>query len=127
MTFLLALFMALGKRRDDVLLFEQTGKKMRKVIDGYNLKFIDAAMMVMASVVVVTYILYTTSSDVVTRLHNDNLYLTTVFVLIGILRYMQMVFVHKLGGSPTHIALTDRFIQVTLLLWLLSFAWILYQ
>jgi len=126
MTFLLALFMALGKRRDDVLLFEQTGQKMRQVIEGYSLKFIDAAMMMMASVVIVTYILYTTSAEVLARLHNNYLYITTLFVIVGVLRYMQIVFVQEKGGSPTQIALGDRFIQTTLLLWIVVFAWILY-
>ncbi len=55
MTFLLALFMALAKRRDDVLIYLDTGKKMRKVIDGYNLQFLDTAMAIMASVVIVSY------------------------------------------------------------------------
>jgi len=61
MTFLLALFMALAKRRDDVLIYLDTGKKMRKVIDGYNLQFLDTAMAIMASVVIVAYTIYTTS------------------------------------------------------------------
>ncbi len=57
MTFLLALFMALAKRMDDVLIYLNTGKKMRKVIDGYNLQFLDVAMAIMASVVIVAYTL----------------------------------------------------------------------
>lgn len=126
MTFLLALFLALAKRRDDVLLFLDTGKKMRKVIDGYNLQLIDGAMMVMASVVIVSYILYTTSVEVVQRLHNEYLYLTALFVIVGILRYLQISFVEQDSGSPTKIILRDRFIQITLVLWVSAFAWILY-
>jgi len=79
MTFLLALFMALAKRRDDVILLQKTGQKMRKVINGYNLQMIDAAMMIMASVVIMAYIMYTTSSQVILRIHNDYLYLTVYF------------------------------------------------
>ncbi|MCK5817917.1 MAG: hypothetical protein KAH18_01430, partial [Psychromonas sp.] len=59
MTFLLALFLALAKRRDDILLFNKTGQKMRKVIDGYNQQYLDTAMAIMASVVIVSYIMYT--------------------------------------------------------------------
>ena len=126
MTFLLALFMALAKRRDDVLLFLNTGKKMRKVIDGYNMQLIDGAMMIMASVVIVSYILYTTSAEVVQRLDSQYLYLTALFVILGIMRYLQISFVELDSGSPTKIILKDRFMQITILAWILSFAWIIY-
>jgi len=126
MTFLLALFLALAKRRDDILIFLDSGKKMRKALDGYNLKFIDGAMIIMASVVIVAYILYTVSQDVIQRLHSDYLYITALFVVIGIMRYMQIVFVEQDAGSPTKILLGDRFIQLTILVWMIFFAWILY-
>ena len=126
-TFLLALFLALAKRRDDVLIFLNTGERMRKVIDGYNLRFIDGAMMIMASVVIVAYILYTTSTDVIQRLHSEHLYLTALFVVLGILRYLQIVFVEQNSSSPTNILLKDKFIQITILAWILSFAWIIYS
>jgi len=126
MTFLLALFLALAKRRDDVLLFLSTGKKMRKVIDGYNLQLIDGAMMVMASIVIVSYILYTTSVEVVQRLHNEYLYLTALFVIVGIMRYLQISFVEQDSGSPAQIIFKDKFIQIVILSWIMAFVWILY-
>jgi len=126
MTFLLALFMALAKRRDDVLIYLETGKKMRKVINGYNLQFLDTAMAIMASVVIVAYTIYTTSPEVAVRVHSEYLYLTALFVILGIMRYLQIAFVLKDSGSPTKIALKDRFIQLTLIGWVLTFAWILY-
>ena len=126
MTFLLALFMALAKRRDDVLIYLETGKKMRKVIDGYNLQFLDAAMAIMASVVIVAYTIYTTSTEVVERFHSQYLYLTALFVILGIMRYLQIAFVHLDSGSPTRIILNDRFMQLTIAAWIISFSWILY-
>ena len=126
MTFLLALFMALAKRRDDVLIYMDTGKRMRKVIDGYNLQFLDTAMAIMASVVIVAYTIYTTSSEVIERVQSDHLYLTALFVIVGIMRYLQITFVEQNSGSPTRIALADRFIQLTLIGWAASFALILY-
>ena len=127
MTFLLALFMALAKRRSDVLLFVNTGTKARKVIDGYNLRFLDSAMAIMASVVIVSYILYTTSAEVLERIPNNYLYLTALFVILGILRYMQIALVDEDSGSPTEILWRDRFMQLNLLSWVLIFAWILYS
>ncbi len=126
MTFLLALFMALAKRRDDVLIYLDTGKKMRKVVDGYNLQFLDTAMAIMASVVIVAYTIYTTSAEVVARIHSEYLYLTALFVILGVMRYLQVALVLKDSGSPTKIVLKDRFMQLTLIGWVFTFTWILY-
>ena len=126
MTFLLALFLALAKRRDDILLLYETGKKMRKSIKGYNLKLIDGTMMIMASIVIVVYILYTTSQEIIEKFHSEHLYLTTLFVIFGIMRYLQISFVEKHSGSPTEILLRDKFTIINLILWMVSFAWFIY-
>lgn len=126
MTFLLALFLALAKRRDDVLIYLDTGKKMRKVIDGYSLQLVDTAMAIMASVVIVAYVIYSKSPNVVARVHSEYLYLTSLFVILGIMRYLQIAFIEKDTGSPTKIVLKDRFIQLTILGWVSVFVWILY-
>ncbi len=126
MTFLLALFLALAKRRDDVLIRLNGGPTVRRVIDGYNLKFIDGAMMIMASVVLVAYILYTVSPEIVTKFESEMVYISAVFVVIGILRYMQITFVEENSGSPTDVLLRDRFLQFTILGWIGVFGWILY-
>jgi len=127
MTFLLALFLALAKRRDDVLIYNDTGIKMRKVIDGYTLQFLDSAMAIMGSVVIVAYTSYTTSQVVVERFHSEHLYLTALFVILGIMRYLQIIFVNKDSGSPTQIVLTDKFMQLTLIFWIVTFAGIIYR
>jgi 4-hydroxybenzoate polyprenyltransferase len=124
--FLLALFLALAKRRDDVLIYMKDGLKMRKVIENYNLQFLDTAMSIMASVVIVSYLLYVTSPEVVARIHSDYLYLTAFFVILGVMRYLQIAFVFQDSGAPTKIVLKDRFIKVTIIGWILTFAWILY-
>ncbi|MFA5519521.1 MAG: decaprenyl-phosphate phosphoribosyltransferase [Spirochaetota bacterium] len=120
MTFLLALFLAVAKRRDDVLLASD-GKETRKSIDGYNLEFVNAAMVFMAGVIVVAYVLYTVSDDVIVRLNSSNLYLTAFFVILGVMRYMQITFVEGNSGSPTKIVLKDRFLKFTIFFWLVSF------
>lgn len=124
-TFLLALFLALAKRRDDVLL-SQNGFEIRKNINGYNLEFINASMTLMASSVLVSYIFYTISPEVQERFHTHYLYLTVLFVIVGILRYFQITFVEERSGNPTKIALTDTFLQITILLWLTSFIILIY-
>ncbi len=126
MTFLLAMFLALGKRRNDVLIFNETDVKTRKVIDGYNLAFIDSAMMAMAAVTIVCYIMYTKSPDVIEKFQTDKLFLTSLFVILGVLRYMQVALVGNGSGSPTDVLLKDRFIQSILVAWLVAFGIIIY-
>jgi decaprenyl-phosphate phosphoribosyltransferase len=126
MTFLLALFLALAKRRDDVLILNKSGNKMRKSIDGYNLGLIDGSMLIMSTVVIVAYLQYTTSQVIIEKFDNENLYLTTLFVIFGVMRYLQITFVEKNSGSPTEIIFKDKTMQINLLLWFLSFIGIIY-
>jgi decaprenyl-phosphate phosphoribosyltransferase len=126
MTFLLALFLALAKRRDDVLVFLSGGDKVRKVIDGYNLDLVNLSMTIIASVTTVSYIMYTVSPEVIKKAHTDKLYLSVVFVLLGIMRYLQIAFVENKSGSPTDVLIRDRFIQLTILGWVLTLSVLIY-
>ena len=126
MTFLITLFMSFGKRRDDVIRMNDTGEAPRKNTIRYNLAFIDQAITITASVTLVCYIMYTVSPEVISQLHTPYLYLTTVFVLLGLLRYIQLTVVDKRSGDPTKIMFRDRFIQVDVLLWALSFLIMIY-
>jgi len=126
MTFLLALFLALAKRRDDVLILNKSGNKMRKSMDGYNLKLIDGSMLIMSAIVIVAYIQYTTSQEIIDKFQNENLYLTGLFVIFGIMRYLQITFVEKNSGSPTEVIFKDKIMQINLIFWFFSFVWIIY-
>jgi len=83
-------------------------------------------MIVMSSVIIVAYIFYTISESVQVRLSANYLYLTVFFVIIGILRYLQITFVENNSGSPTRIILRDRFLQWIVALWALFFGFIIY-
>lgn len=126
MTFLLTLFLSFAKRRDDVLRMNETGEPPRKNTIRYNLTFINQAITITASVTLVCYIMYTVSPEVVARLGSDLLYLTSVFVLLGLLRYMQITVVDKKSGDPTKIMLCDRFTQLVVVLWALTFLILIY-
>ncbi|MGZ3837371.1 MAG: decaprenyl-phosphate phosphoribosyltransferase [Flavisolibacter sp.] len=127
MVFLLALFMAIGKRRDDVLLKLSSGTDMRKSIKGYNLEFLNVVLALVCAVIVVAYFMYTMSTDVIVRMGTYRLYYTCLFVFAGIMRYLQIIFVQAKAGSPTKILYRDRFIQVSILLWIASFYLIIYM
>lgn len=126
MTFLLALFLALAKRRDDVLIYESTGERMRPVIKYYNLKFLDSAISIMVAVIIVAYMSYTTSPDILSRIDSDMLFCSLVFVILGLLRYLQLTLVMNNSGSPTRLVLSDHFLQITIACWLLFFTYVLY-
>ena len=126
MTFLLTLFLSFAKRRDDVLRMNETGEPPRKNTIRYNLTFINQAITVSASVTLVCYIMYTVSPEVVARFGSDMLYLTSVFVLLGLLRYMQITVVDKKSGDPTKMVLRDRFTQLVIAAWALTFLVIIY-
>ena len=126
MTFLITLFMSFAKRRDDVLRMEKTGEAPRKNTSRYNLTFINQAITITASVTLVCYIMYTVSPEVIERFHTDNLYLTTVFVLVGLLRYIQIAVVDQQSGDPTKVLLRDRITQFIVVCWLISFLFIIY-
>ncbi len=126
MVFLLALFMALAKRRDDVLLKLSSGTDMRKAVKGYNLDFINVALSLICAVIIVSYLMYSMSPEITHRL-SYRLYYTSLFVMAGIFRYLQLVFVQQNSQSPTKILYKDRFIQASILLWVISFYIILYM
>jgi 4-hydroxybenzoate polyprenyltransferase len=125
MGFLLALFLALAKRRDDLLLSGE-GRNVRKSIDGYNIELVNGAMTIMASVILVSYVMYTLTHEIVSKFHTDRLYITSFFVLFGILRYMQITLVEKGSGEPTKVLLRDRLLQLAIVAWLFSFAMLIY-
>jgi 4-hydroxybenzoate polyprenyltransferase len=126
MTFLLTLFLSFAKRRDDVLRMEQTGIAPRKNTIRYNISFINQAITITGSVMLVCYIMYTVSPEVVQHFHTNYLYLTSALVLVGLLRYIQIAVVDKKSGDPTKVILKDRFTQLVVLLWVISFLFIIY-
>lgn len=126
MTFLLTLFLSFAKRRDDVVRMEQTGEAPRNNTTRYNLTFINQAITITASVTLVCYIMYTISPEVTQRVHTDYLYLTTIYVLLGLLRYIQITVVDKKSGDPTKVMLHDIFTQLIVVLWAATFLFIIY-
>jgi len=125
-TFLLALFLAFAKRRDDVVLHQNIGVSSRKNTDRYNLEFMNQIITFIAAITVIAYIMYTLSLDVMERFHNRNIYITTIFVLMGVIRYLQITIVDLKSGSPTKVLLKDRFTQFCIAGWIGAFLIIIY-
>ena len=126
MTFLLTLFLSFAKRRDDVVRMMKTGEAPRHNTERYNLTFINQAVTITAAVTVVSYIMYTVSPSVTQRIGSDYVYLTSVFVILGLLRYMQLTLVDEKSGDPTKMLYSDHFLQLVIAMWFASYLIIIY-
>jgi decaprenyl-phosphate phosphoribosyltransferase len=120
---LLALLLALGKRRSDLNL--ETAAD-RPSLQGYTIEFIDLAVASLAAAVIGFYADFTVSSYSVRRFGTTHLYLTTFLVALGVIRYLQVIVVEKRLGSPTDIVLRDRPMQAIIACWLAMFAVLAY-
>lgn len=119
LTFVLALVLAIGKRRGELINAEISGKT-RKALDGYNVQFADIALSISVTLAIVCYLMFTLSPEVQAKFH-PRVFYTVVFVVFAFLRYLQQTLVYNKTESPTKIVYKDRYIQITLLLWLVMF------
>lgn len=127
MIFLLALFLALAKRRDDLVVFLNSGDSIRKSIKNYNIEFVNGLLIMLSGIVIVSYLMYVISPEVMERFQSQHLYLTSFFVIAGMMRYMQIAMVENKSGSPTRTLYSDNFIRLVVLGWVLAFYLIIYK
>lgn len=119
LTFVLALVLAIGKRRGELINAQVSGKT-RKALDGYNVQFADIALSISVTLAIVCYLMFTLSPEVQEKFH-ERVFYTVIFVVFAFLRYLQQTLVYNRTESPTKIVYRDRYIQVTLLLWVIAF------
>lgn len=120
----LALFLILGKRRNELVLLGENAGKHRPILAEYNLDLIDRLLGLVTTGIVVFYSLYTFLSEGL--LQNNEMMLTIPILMYGLFRYMYLIYVRNEGGAPEEIALRDRPIQLTLVLFAAVAFWILY-
>lgn len=121
-TFLLALFLALSKRRHERVLLESIseGGSYRPALAGYDCQLLDMQIVVVAAATLVCYSIYTLSEDTIARFGTDRLGLTIPFVVFGVFRYMELVYRHDKGGRPEKVLLTDKTLIVTIASYLIT-------
>ena len=115
---LLALLIGFGKRRQELVLLKENANAHREILQEYNLTLLDHIISIVTASTLVAYALYTFSAPNLPA--NHAMMLTIPFVLYGIFRLLYLMHVKGLGGAPEEIALTDRPLQITFLLWGLS-------
>jgi 4-hydroxybenzoate polyprenyltransferase len=123
---LLALYLGFAKRRHELLLLGAGSPDHRSVLSQYSPLFLDQMSVVLLSATIISYVMYTLTSETAVAVGSETLSYSTVFVLYGVFRYLFLV--HKRnGGSPTETLLTDRPIIIAVVLWLLYCAWVIYR
>jgi 4-hydroxybenzoate polyprenyltransferase len=125
-TTLLALFLALSKRRHELTLLGEGAVSHRRILEEYSPYLLDQMIAVVTASTLVAYTLYTTDGETAARLGTSRLGLTIPFVLYGIFRYLYLVHQKRGGGSPSTMLVTDRPLLACVALWALSVAVILY-
>jgi 4-hydroxybenzoate polyprenyltransferase len=125
-TILLSLFLALSKRRHELILLEDNAKHHRKILFEYSPRLLDQMISIVTASTVMAYTLYTVSDETVLKFGTDRLKYTVPFVLYGIFRYLYLMHQKKEGGSPEKVLLNDRPLILGILLYGIAVGVILY-
>lgn len=125
-TTLLALFLALAKRRHELMLLKNDAAGHRAILANYTPYFLDQLIGVVTASTVMSYTLYTLSEDVKTKFPGKRLELTIPFVLFGIFRYLYLIHQNEGGGNPTRLLFTDAVLLAVVLMWATAVVFIIY-
>lgn len=120
--YLLALYLALGKRRTELALLGEGAGIHREVLGHYTIGLVDQAISVVLGATVLAYTLYTVADDTVAKVGSEGLMITVPIVLYGLFRYLYLLHRSEMGGSPTRVLVTDRPLLVTVVVWLTTAA-----
>ncbi len=126
LTILLALFLALAKRRHELVLLADNATSHRPILEEYSPYLLDQMIAVVTASTLISYVIYTISPETVQKFHTDWLGLTLPFPLYGIFRYLYLVHQKEGGGSPSDMLLNDRPLLVCVALWAITVAVIIY-
>ena len=124
LTFVLALVLAVGKRRGELVNTQLLGNT-RKALDGYNIQFADIVLSISVTLAIVSYIMFVISPETQKEFTNKVFY-TFIFVIFAFLRYLQQTLVYNRTESPTKMIYKDQYIQVVLALWGFAFLILIY-
>ena len=121
-TALLSLFLAMGKRRHELVILDAGAVSHRPILREYSTSLLDQMISVVTSSTLVAYCLYTISDVTTTKFGTRNLVLTIPFVLYGIFRYLYLIHKRGSGGSPEELIISDPPLLVSIFLWMLTAA-----
>lgn len=119
-----ALYLGFGKRRAELALLAGNANSHRRVLDGYSIALLDQYILIVSSTTILAYSLYTFSAPNLPT--NHSMMLTIPFVIYGVFRYLFLLQFKHAGGAPEDVLLSDRPLQITILLWGLAILGVFY-
>ncbi|MBU2437748.1 MAG: decaprenyl-phosphate phosphoribosyltransferase, partial [Acidobacteria bacterium] len=125
-TLLLALFLALSKRRHELLLLDDKAAGHRPILSEYSPYLLDQMIAVVTASTVISYCLYTIAAETIAKFGTEHLFATVPFVLYGIFRYLYLIHRRSGGGMPETLILKDKPLLLAIILWVISAALIIY-
>jgi 4-hydroxybenzoate polyprenyltransferase len=125
--FLLALYLAFAKRRQELLMLSDSAIQHRHVLDSYTVGYLDQVNNILIGATVVCYALYTVAPETVARFGTDSLIYGTVFVIYGLLRYMALIQDPTKGGEPGKLLMSDKPLLIAILGWIAYNALVIYR
>ncbi|TGL56655.1 decaprenyl-phosphate phosphoribosyltransferase [Leptospira ognonensis] len=126
-TFMLALFWGFSKRRGEISILKSDAGKHRKILEEYSIEFLDLMMGVVATLTLVSYVMYTVSPSTAKSLGTENMVYTVPIVVYAIFRSLYIIYIKNMGHDPTRAILTDRAVLVSGLLWLLLVLFLMFS
>jgi len=125
-TFSVAILLALGKRRHEVIILNQEAANHRPVLENYSVVFLDQLLQVVTTSTFIFYCLYSVQGNPATGLHGEKMMFTIPLVTYGVFRYLYLIYFKEDGGSPTAMLLTDPPLLICTTIWLIACVAILY-
>jgi hypothetical protein len=105
---------------------KDSGEEIRRSVNGYTVEFVNSILEIISAVIVALYVVYTVSEQTMERYDSDYVYITGLFVLLGMFRYLQITISFERSGSPIDVLYNDRFLQLCVLGWIACFAVVIY-
>ncbi len=126
-TFMLALFWGFSKRRGEITILKADAGKHRKILEEYSVEFLDLMMAIVASLTLVSYVMYTVSPSTAKSLGTENMVYTVPIVVYAIFRSLYIIYIKNMGHDPTRAILTDRAVLISGVLWLLLVLFLMFS
>jgi 4-hydroxybenzoate polyprenyltransferase len=125
-TIMLSLYLGFSKRRHELAIMDTDASNHRKVLEEYNITFLDQMISVATACTVLSYSLYTIAEETVARFGTKNLVFTIPFVIYGVYRYLYLIHGKKMGGNPTSLVLNDYPLLLDIIGWIATTMFIIY-
>lgn len=125
-TSMVALLVAFGKRRHELVLLESAAGNHRRSLNDYSISFLDSIMNICAGAAVLTYALYTRADETVARVGSSGMLLTIPFVVYGVFRYLFLIHKRESGGDPVQLLFRDKPTLINLFLWIAAVISVIY-